>query len=337
MNVPPDLQPRLERSLRQAMPDAEVHRIEALPGGASSLTYRAQLKACGGSTPVVIKVAPAGVAPVGHRDVLRQARLLRALSSRPGIAVPTVLAMDGGEPPATAPFFVMAFVQGQSFEPHVDSSELLLPAPLEIERRALSAAVMLALLHAVPIQELAPAGEPHITINAEVDRWTKLFGTVDGSLHEGSAAIGEALLKSAPRMGEAACIVHGDYRLGNMLCADGAVQAIIDWEIWAVSDPRIDLAWLLLTADPSLHPLAIRDAPGMPRPGVLLAEYEQAGGRTVRDLDWFRALALYKMAAAVALIAKHDRRKPGGGEKAESLAPRIPLMLERARATLSKI
>ena len=68
--------------------------------------------------------------------MLRQARLLRSLSSIPGVAVPSVLAEDVGMPPALPPFFVMGFVHGESLVPHVDAKyDADLPAPAEIPSR----------------------------------------------------------------------------------------------------------------------------------------------------------------------------------------------------------
>src|SRR5262245_16939439 len=89
--------------------------IQRLAGGASSLTYSAGTP--GGR--VVVKVAPAGVPPVLHRDVLRQARVLRALSTT-GVPVPEVLWQDPGDPPDVPPLFVMSFLPGTSLEPLFD-------------------------------------------------------------------------------------------------------------------------------------------------------------------------------------------------------------------------
>src|SRR5688500_5820563 len=93
-----------------------VRDVRRLTGGASSLTYSGTL---GGGRRVVVKIAPPGVAPTRSRDVLRQARLMRALHGR-GVAVPEVLWEDGGDPPEVPPLFVMSFVDGTSLEPLYD-------------------------------------------------------------------------------------------------------------------------------------------------------------------------------------------------------------------------
>src|SRR3546814_4761075 len=69
-------------------------------------------------------------------------------------------------------------------------------------------------------------------------------------------------------------IVHGDYRLGNVLCLEDRVTAIIDWEIWALGDPRTDVTWLTFFTDEAAHPAAEPGPPsGMPGKKDLIAAY----------------------------------------------------------------
>ena len=106
------------RQLAERLAPVAVADLRPLTGGASSLTYAGTIAGDGGQR-VVVKVAPAGVPPVLNRDVLRQARLLRAL--RPTVVpVPEVIWEDAGDPPAVPPLFVMSFVEGTSLEPLFD-------------------------------------------------------------------------------------------------------------------------------------------------------------------------------------------------------------------------
>src|SRR5579863_1706958 len=104
--------------LQQRVAAAGVTGLRPLAGGASSLTYAGAIEAAGGRR-VVVKVAPPGVAPVLNRDVLRQARLIRALGST-SVPVPEVLWEDEGAPPGVPPLFVMSFLEGTSLEPLFD-------------------------------------------------------------------------------------------------------------------------------------------------------------------------------------------------------------------------
>ncbi|MGH7819936.1 MAG: phosphotransferase, partial [Candidatus Binatia bacterium] len=173
------------RVLRDRLAPLGVEDIRPLRGGASSLTYLGAI-AGGDRRRVVVKVAPAGVPPVWNRDVLRQARILRAL--RPTtVPVPEVLWEDAGEPSDLPPLFVMSFVEGTSIEPlfDLDADE---EATLVGERMR-NAARAMAALHALDPDALGFAGEPRVGPAAEIDRWSRLLETVDAALAPGWQAI----------------------------------------------------------------------------------------------------------------------------------------------------
>src|SRR6185312_12378595 len=112
-----ELPGRVRSAARRRWPGAELGELDALPGGISSLTYATTLTSTGeADRRVVVKVAPPGLEPVRNRDVLRQARVMAALDRAQGVRVPEVLITDEGSPP----FFVMAFVPGEAYEPKWD-------------------------------------------------------------------------------------------------------------------------------------------------------------------------------------------------------------------------
>jgi aminoglycoside phosphotransferase (APT) family kinase protein len=304
---PKDLEERADRAARQ---DGlgRVEHLKPIDGGASSMTFAADLSGEDGSQRVVVKSAPPGLPPVRDRDVLRQARLLEALVSAPGVRVPQVLFTDGGDPPEVPPFFAMTFVEGECVEPIIGAGPP--PPPEEVEGRARSAARMLAALHTVRPEAVGLAGEAEVSPEAELDRWERAFRTVDEPLRVGFEEASTRLRSDIPRP-LPAVIVHGDYRLGNMLCHESEVTAIIDWELWGRGDPRGDLAWFLLHRDPDENPHGTRKAPGMPAQVELVREYQDAGGSPIEALDWYQGLARFKQAAAGALILKHMALAPG--------------------------
>lgn len=303
-----DLRPRVVAALRGRLPDARVGEVTPLPGGASSLTFAARLTAAGPER-VVVKVAPPGLPPVRNRDVLRQARALLALANAPGVAVPEVLGQNPGDPPEVPPLFVMTFVDGESVEPFTEPDPARLPDPAVVAARAERAAAMLAALHAVDIAREDMAAERVWTPEAEVHRWARTFEALDDDLRPDTAMLcRDRLLGELPEPAPAA-LLHGDWRLGNMLCRGCEVAAVIDWEIWSLGDPRVDLAWLMLLADPG-RPQNLRSGCGMPPADALAGRYaEAAGGRRPADLNWFGALVRYKQAAAAGFIAKNNRRQ----------------------------
>jgi aminoglycoside phosphotransferase (APT) family kinase protein len=326
-----ELPARVDAALRRRWPDVSVGDLGPLPGGISSLTFAADVSDGG---QVVVKVAPPGLAPVRNRDVLRQARVMAAVHGAPGVAVPAVLAEDDGSPP----FFVMEFVAGDAFEPKWDVSESP-PAPEVVDARARAAARMLARLQAVDAAAAGLGDEPVLSPGHELERWARLYATAGDDLRGEERAVADALAARVPEPAHGpARILHGDYRLGNMQFAGATLAAIIDWEIWSLGDPRHDLAWVMAFADPVQQRVRKRDpanqaaANAMPSASELLAEYLDEAGATAPppDLDWFLALAYYKLGATMSVLAKRNRRAaqpdPGLELVAETTAP----MLERA-------
>jgi aminoglycoside phosphotransferase (APT) family kinase protein len=286
--------------------------VEPLTGGASSVTYRGSRD----GVPVVVKVAPAGHAPVGHRDVLRQARVLEALAGSE-VPVPEVLVRDDGHPP----FFVMTLIEGDSFEPLFDDSAGVDP---DVPQRYREAVRILAALHRMTV----PDSEPVVDAAAEVERWSATLRTVDGELVPGWIDVAERLRSSVPAATGPA-VVHGDFRLGNLIARGTSLAAVIDWEIWSLGDPRVDLGWFLINADPETYarPSAYSDV--VPPRDELVDCYG-----TVPDVEWFMSLACFKSAATWSLIVKHNRRRPAPRAELEAMAPVLPRLLRRAQELL---
>lgn len=309
--------------LRARLTPLGADGVAALSGGASSLTFSARV----GDRRVVVKVAPPGLAPVLNRDVLRQARVLRALHGT-AVPVPEVVWEHAGDPPDVPPLFVMSFVDGASLEPLFDldghDSE-----PVVAERMR-NAALTLATLHALDPTAIGLADEPVVGPEAEIDRWCRLLETVDPVLVPGWREVAEALRQREPPPA-APAVVHGDFRLGNLLAVGPEVTAVVDWEIWTVGDPRIDTGWFLANADPATYQRATRYAGRLPPPAELLDIYAGALGRAVPDVVWFRALACFKSTATWSLIVKHNRRRAHPDPDVEGMAVVLPHLLERAR------
>ncbi|KAA2261197.1 phosphotransferase family protein [Solihabitans fulvus] len=322
----PDLRQLAER-VSNALGGTRIRELGPLAGGASGLTY---LAVSADGMRVVVKVAPRGVPPVRNRDVLRQAALLRRLASVPGVAVPAVLFDAPGESLDVPPLFGCEFVAGEALEPIMDP-DVVLPPPQRIAARARHAAAMLAALHAAPATVLGD--EPAVGLHAEVARWQRVFETA--SVEHGPLAtmVRDALLAGLPAA-LPATVVHGDFRLGNLLCRGDRVRAVIDWEIWAASDPRVDLLWFLSFTHPDRMPTAVRAAPGMPDAEELLAAYRAAGGGDPCDLTWFDALVRFKHAAVTALLAKHNGRRAVPDRRLARAVETVPGSLRTAIALL---
>ncbi|BCO39203.1 aminoglycoside phosphotransferase [Mycobacterium paraintracellulare] len=312
---------------------ARLHELSLLPaaagGGNSGITCLARASGGGLGERLIVKVAPPGLEPVRNRDVMRQARLLRALGRDGRVPVPDVVLISPGDPPALPPAAVTRFIEGEAVEPGLEPTR----PPAEIVRsRALAAARLLAVLHSLDAAVLGLDGEATMSLSDELDKWARAFASVEPAHQAGHSAILPLLVASMPEPVPAA-LCHGDFRLGNMLCCGPDIEAVIDWEIWSRSDPRLDLSWMLWISDPT-HPSAVGPVAGMPSADELIDAYVEAGGHPIggRELVWFRALTCYKQASTVALLAKHGRRKQDGSAPAfEALAPQL---IARARTLL---
>jgi aminoglycoside phosphotransferase (APT) family kinase protein len=293
-------------------------------GGASSLTFSGSIS----ERRVVIKVAPPGILPTLNRDVLRQSRIIRALRST-SVPVPEVLWEDGGAPPDIPPLFVMSFVDGTSFEPLYDLEGDDAGADVMAERQ-LNAARTLADLHRLNRGSLDLADVPAATPQDEIDRWSLALQTVDPQLIAGWEQVRESLMASVPAPYPPS-LVHGDFRLGNILTVDVRITAVVDWEIWSVNDPRVDLGWFLLNGDPATYRRETRYAGSMPSRSELVAAYGDSLGARLAELPWFEALAAFKSVATWSLILKHNRRRGVPDPEIEMVTPVLPRLLAQAR------
>lgn len=305
-----DLHLRVATRLREAGPDLDVGALTRMPGGHSGLTYRVETA----DGPLVVKSVPEGQQPIGRHDMLRQARIIDALAPT-GVPVPALVATDD-EAPA---WFAMQLVEGESLEPVLDDPAV---EPSLAAARMRRAAEILPALHDVPLDNV-PVDGPPLAPADELQRWARTMAAVPEHLVPDADQLHERLAASVPA-GVAVSLVHGDYRLGNIISRGSEPAALIDWEIWSVGDPRVELGWFLVFADGSNFPGVGREVAGLPNPEELVARYA-ADGRPVDDLAWFDALGRYKMAA----IMGHNLRRHLEGRHHDPDQERLPDTIRR--------
>ena len=324
-----DLAVRATRAGQEWREGLTVSDVRPLSGGSSSLTFIADASWPAGDQQVVLKVAPPGLEPVRNRDVLRQGRLMNALHGAPGVKVPEVYFSAAGKSKEVPPFVAMAFVAGECVEPLLEDDRT--DALRERTRtRFLDAARMLGNLHRVVPAEVGLGDEPVVTIEDEINRWTRAFTTAPEDLQGEYETCAKALHATVPQP-MAHVVNHGDFRLGNTLCDGTKVTSIIDWEIWSVGDPRIDLTWLTYFTDEARHPARPNDELcGAPAIAEVVREYEKSFGTTIPDLEWFDALTRYKEAAATALLIKRARKHNTMNPSFVRMEPALPGLLREA-------
>jgi aminoglycoside phosphotransferase (APT) family kinase protein len=301
---------RVAASLRRQWSDVEVGLFARMPGGHSGLTYRVETS----EGALVVKSVPPGQKAIGRHDMLRQARIVDALAPT-GVPVPAIVATDDGEPA----WFAMQLVQGESLEPVLDDPAV---APALAAARMVRAAETLPALHDVPLDKVPVDAGPLSPLD-ELGRWARTMAAVPPHLVPDADRLHQRLAESVPAaVGPA--LVHGDYRLGNLICSGTEPAALIDWEIWSVGDPRVELGWFLVFADGANFPGVGREVPGLPTADELVAAYA-ADGRPVEDLAWFDALGRYKMAA----IMGHNLRRHLEGRHHDPDQERLPDTIQR--------
>ncbi|MCF7553609.1 phosphotransferase family protein [Pseudonocardia sp. WMMC193] len=334
-----DADPELAARVRTALAVPDAGPLTVLEGGRSGLTYALRSAADG----VVVKAVPPGRRAVGRNDVLHQATALAALAGR-GVPLPGVRARDEAEPA----WFAMDLVAGEAVEPVLDVAGPNTAGPITAElarTRMLAAARVLGALHAVSLDDLARAVSgtgaelPAVAAPAEeLERWSRTMQAVPDDLRPGSAELLARLAAEVPAA-VAPTVVHGDFRLGNLLFVGEAPSALVDWEIWGLGDPRVDLAWFGVFTDGALFPGSGRVVPGLPTEDELGAEYRAARGTdggTRQDEVWFRAFGRMKMAAIMGHNLVRHRTGKHHDPVQETLPPAIAAMIRDARRLLGE-
>lgn len=311
---------RVRDRLALRHPGALIGELATLPGGHSGLTY----SVTAGEQKYVVKAVSPGQRPIGRNDVLRQARVLRALSGS-AVPVPGVAAVDEIQPA----WFAMEFAAGEAVEPVLDEPEV--PAATARERM-LDSARVLRKLHDTDVRGPTLEAPEPLDAAGELERWSRTMHAVPAELQPGGEELLARLAEDVPD-GLPPVLLHGDFRLGNVLYVGERAVAVVDWEIWSVGDPRIDLGWFLLFADHHNFPQLGRAVPGLPAEAELLDAYRD-GGPELPAMNWFRALGRMKMAAIMGHNLRRHREGKHHDPDQERLPPTIAAMIRTARDLL---
>jgi aminoglycoside phosphotransferase (APT) family kinase protein len=263
-----------------------------IAGGRSNLTYQVT----DGTRHWVVRRPPLGHVLATAHDMGREYRVMTALRDT-GVPVPLTYALCTDPGVIGAPFYVMSKVDGVAY---AQADELAPLGPARIRVIAEHLISTLASLHAVVPAEvgLADFGRPEGFLARQVHRWKK---QLDASRSRPIAGIDELyeLLAAAPPDGTPPTIVHGDYRLDNVLVgADDKVAAVVDWEMATLGDPLTDVGLLVVyqrAGDLGDGPMGSA-APGYPSEAEVLGKYAEFSGRDLADLGFYIALASFKLA-----------------------------------------
>ncbi|MDN5767222.1 MAG: phosphotransferase family protein [Humibacillus sp.] len=279
-----------------------------IAGGKSNLTYEVG----DGARTVIVRRPPLGHVLATAHDMVREHRVITALHDT-AVPVPETYAVYPADDVIGTPFYVMEFVAGT---PYRFAAQL---APIGAERvRAISERMVdtLVALHSVDPASvgLSDFGRPAGFLERQVRRWKSQLDASRSRDLPGIDELHERLAASVPTQGTAT-IVHGDFRLDNLLVSDDdQIAAVLDWEMATLGDPLTDVALLeaYQTLPLMMDSVAVSDvarSPGFISGPELLQRYANASGRDLSHLSFHLGLAYFKL--AVILEGIHYRYTQG--------------------------
>jgi aminoglycoside phosphotransferase (APT) family kinase protein len=299
-----------------AQPPLEFERIS---GGRSNLTYGVTDSA---GRRWALRRPPLGKRLASAHDMTREHRIIAALAPT-DVPVAPAVALCEDESVNGAPFYVMDFVEGPILRSRGEAEEHF----DEAERRAIGERVVdtLVAIHTVDPDAVGVGdlGRKEDYVARQLRRWhgqwekskTRELDLIDDVHRRLSARI--------PDQGPAT-IVHGDYRLDNMILTDsGQVAAVVDWELCTLGDPLADVGLLLVywaEAGDEFQPLydAATTASGFPSRDEVKARYAERSGRDLAEIDFFVALGYWKLAIILeGVLARYMAGQYGEEAKAE--------------------
>ena len=271
--------------------------FERISGGHSNLTYSVRDSAGGRWA---LRRPPLGKRLGSAHDMAREHRVVSALGPTE-VPVAPVVGLCEDDSVNEAPFYVMEFVEGPILRGLAEADLF----PDESQRRAIGERVVdtLVAIHGVDPDAvgLGDLGRKEDYVARQLRRW---HGQWEKSKTRELAAIDDVHERLSARIPEQgpATIVHGDYRLDNMiLTPEGEVAAVVDWELCTLGDPLADVGLLMVYwPDRGEETIALGQpanlAPGFPTREQLRSRYAAASGRDLSQLDFYVALGYWKLA-----------------------------------------
>jgi len=308
-----------------------VFDVQLIQGGRSNLSYRV----VHGPDRFVLRRPPHGTALEGAHDVLREFRLLENLVGSGVPIAPPVAACDETDV-IGAPFTLVGLLDGLALRTGDELGELHADARSKVVSSFGEALAQLHLVDPERVGRPRATGQDHAARQFRV--WNRQLTAEPTRPLPLLDALGEHLAARQFQQRHVS-IVHGDYRLDNVLIArDGSVAGVIDWELWTVGDPIIDLGSALAYWTESLFELFPLGA-SPTASGVLggrrdvLEAYLAAGGPVPEtdELDWAISFGLWRFAVILEGVYRRNLAGAYGSDAAddwERFAHVVPALAE---------
>ena len=340
---------RLEQWLRDRLPACEVPgldlsermHVEQFPGGHSNLTYLIRF----GDVDLVVRRPPFGNVPPAAHDVVREYRWLSAVHPVFPLAPRAYLLCEDLDVIGSA-FYAMERRRG--IVVRGDEPPSIKDNPSMRHRVGTAVVDTLASLHRIEIEKagLAHLGKPSGFVGRQVRGWTERWERFKTSELPEMESVASWLRERLPPDPERPGVVHGDFKLDNLLLdanSPDRLVAVLDWELSALGEPLVDLGMLLAYWVPSAPPehrdalSPVTDRPGWPNRDELIDRYAEQSGRSLETLPYFEVFAFFKIAAVVQQIYYRyvhghatDERFASFGDRVTYLGRSAARRIERA-------
>ena len=329
---------RLDTWLRAQIPPFEGQLVaEKFAGGQSNPTF----KLTAGENSFVLRRKPPGELLASAHAVDREFRVMAALGQT-DVPVPRVIALCEDDDVIGSMFYVMEYLEGRIFwdpaVPEVDATER---AAIYDEMNR-----VLAALHSVDVDAvgLSDYGKPGNYYARQIGRWTKQYRASETEHVAAMETLIEWLPEHIPEGAEQVALVHGDYRLDNMIFhpTEPRIIAILDWELSTLGDPLADLAYQLMAwqfpREGGISGLAglDRSALGLPSDEEYIARYcERTGRDGISNWPFYMAFCFFRIAAILQGIKKRALIGTASSAEADSRAVMVGPLAELGAACIS--
>lgn len=284
---------RLAEGLRAFLPRGTgITGVKTLSAGHSNETYLVE------GLNEILRMPPSEEGLLPPYDMARQHAVLSAVKAHaPAVPLPGMLELCEDPEVIGDPFFLMECVPGEAFEyatPAWVSADPV-AVPDSICRQWFDALIG---LHTMPVEHMPPGGR---TVVEEAQHWLDVARGAEATTD--LIGVLEDLVRRPLRTSGAPTPVHGDPKHGNCLWHQGRLTALLDWEMAQISEPLLDLGYVLMFHDQGEASLADAgfELPGWWSAERMIDEWERGTGRTAVDVARYAVLGQAKVAAIIAL------------------------------------
>ena len=316
--------------------------FEIIKGGHSNLTFRVDDAA---GNVFVLRRPPLGAVIATAHDMAREHKIISAVAPT-AVPVPPALGLCEDASVNDAPFYVMSFIEGVVLE-DADRTRANYD---EAQRRELGfdvVEVLVALHRADPDAiGLGDLGRKENYLARQLKRWRIQWEKTKTRELPAMESIYEALNADIPEQVDAS-VVHGDYRLGNMITNPKArIVAVLDWELCTLGDPLADLGYLLnIWAMPNEDGPTARGAAlspttagGFPTREEVVKRYSELTGRDTSRINYYRAFQYWRLAAIVeGVLSRYLKGVMGSEANTDAFRQQIDGLADAALLMVKKI